>query len=400
MAPPSLFHGAARTGTLAVARREIRRILRRPIYPALMLVLPVLSFVLLWAVFRSEVPSALAVVVLDGDHSALSRRLVRMVDATRTMRVAFEVSSLDEGENLVRRGRAYALLVLPPGLERDVARGDAAKVVCHYNAEFLLPGSLIRRDLRAVVGTLSAGIELRMREARGEPARAATDRLEPVRVERHTLFNPQLSYVTFLLAALLPTMLQVFVLMTAVLALGSELREGTAPEWLAAANGRILPATVGKLLPHTVHFSVLALTMLAFLFGLLRIPVRGSLGLLAAGTVLFVTAVEAVGVLLVAVFVSLRMSSSAAAFFSGPAFAFCGITFPTFAMPLLGRVWGALIPLTPYLRLLLEQEVRGAAAASSVADVALLAAFSTALPAASLWRLGRLARDERAWRRE
>ena len=391
--------GAARTGVLAVARREVGRILSRPIYPMLMLVLPVLSFVVLWAIFRSQVPSGLPVAVLDSDHSGLSRRLVRMIDATRTMRVAFEISSLGEGEDLVRRGDAYALIVVPADLERDVRRGEAPKVVCHYNAQLLLPASMIRRDLKGVVGTLSAGIELRLREARGEPPSAAMDHLEPVRVERHTLFNPELSYVTFLLTALLPTMLQIFVLMTAVLAFGSELRDGTAREWLDSAGGTVLRAAAGKLLPHTVHFSLLSIAMLAWLFGLLRIPAQGSLALVVAGTVLFVTAVEAVAVLLVAAFVSLRMSSSAAAFLSGPAFAFCGITFPTIAMPPFGRAWGALIPLTHYLRLLLEQSIRGAPAAASVPEVVALTGFSLLLPAVSLWRLGALARDERFWRR-
>lgn len=382
-----------------MARRELGRILARPIYPMLMLALPVFSFVLLWAIFHQQVPSGLPVAVLDADHSSLSRTLVRLIDATRTLRVAYEVSSLDQGEDLVRRGKAYALLVVPANLDRDVHRGSAPNVVCYYNAQFLLPASLVRRDLRSVVGTLSAGIELRVRETRGEPPAAALDHVEPIRVERHTLFNPQLSYVTFLLTALFPTMLQIFILMTAVLTLGSELRDGTAREWLDLSGGSIVRATVGKLLPHTVHFSLLGLGMLAYLFVILQIPARGSVLLVVVATVLFVTAVEAVGVLMVAVFGSLRMSSSAAAFFSGPAFAFCGITFPTMAMPLFGRAWGALIPLTHYLRLLQEQAIRGASAAAPLDAFSIFAAFSVVLPAASLWRLGRLARDERFWRR-
>jgi hypothetical protein len=68
-------------------------------------------------------------------------------------------------------------------------------------------------------------------------------------------------------------------------------------------------------------------------------------------------------------------------------------------MPLLGRAWGALIPLTHYLRLLQEQAIRGATAASSLDEICILAAFAVVLPALSLWRLGVLARDERFWRR-
>jgi len=43
---------ATRTGVFPVARRELGRILSRPIYPMLMLALPVFSFALLWAIFH------------------------------------------------------------------------------------------------------------------------------------------------------------------------------------------------------------------------------------------------------------------------------------------------------------------------------------------------------------
>lgn len=387
------------TGVWPVVRRECARILARPLYPMLMAVLPLASFAIIFAIFHQRVPDALPIAFLDADRSALSRRLARMIDATRTIALARQVASLDEGERLIRGGQAYALVVAPAGLERDVLRHAAPAVVCYYNAQYLLPASIIRRDLHTTVGTLSAGIELQLRAARGEAPAAAADRLEPIRLDRHTLFDPQLSYLTFLLPPLLPTLLQIFVLMTTVLALGSELRDRTAAEWLQRSGGGIARAVAGKLLPYTANFLLVALLMLAVTFVGAGIPLAGSPLLLLGGTVLFVLAAEAVAIFLVAAFVSLRLASSAAAFFSGPAFAFSGVTFPSAAMPWLGRAWGALIPLTHYVRLFVEQALRGAPPAASFGTLAALAALVLVFPVVSLPRLARLARDARFWGR-
>lgn len=371
----------------------------QPIYPLLFAILPLVAFVVLWAIFWQGVPRDLPVAVLDRDQSALSRQLVRMIDASPTMHVAFSVVSDAEGQRLVREGRAYALVTVPASFERSVRRGESAPVVCHYNAQLLLPASLIRRDLRGVVGTLSAGIELRRKLGGGTPRRVAMAHIEPVRIERHTLFNPELSYLPYLLATLLPTMLQVFILVSAVQALGSELKDGSAAEWLAAAGGSVTRAVLGKLLPATVHFWLMGLAMVAVFFHALALPLRGSFGAIVVGTLLFVLAVEAVGLALVAWFANLRFATSAAAFLSGPAFAFSGITFPVAAMPLAARAWSALIPLTHYLRVLVDQAMRGAPVAVSSLPAAALAAFALVLPAASLGRLRRVATDERTWGR-
>ncbi len=265
-----------RGGVLRAAQRELRRMTGGWYYAVLMLALPLASFALTWAIFAQGVPRDLPVAIVDADQSSLSRQLTRMVDATASLRVEAQAPSLEAGRGLVLRNQVYAVIVMPAGLERDVRRGEAPKVVAYYNAQYLLPASLIRRDLRTAVGTVSAGLELRVRQGRGEPAHAAMSHLEPIRVDYHTLFNPQLSYLYYLVAALLPTLLQIFVIVAGVHALGVELKEGTAGEWMAAAGGSAWRAVLGKLLPYALHFSALGLFMLVVLFRFMGVPLNGA----------------------------------------------------------------------------------------------------------------------------
>jgi ABC-2 type transport system permease protein len=224
-------------------------------------------------------------------------------------------------------------------------------------------------------------------------------RFEPVRADIHPLFNPQLNYVSYIFVALFPTLLHVFVLLAAVNSVGSELREGTAGEWLAAGGGSLARGLAGKLLPSTVAFLAVAGIAMALLYGALGVPLRGDAGLVALGTLLFVLAYQAVGVLLVALFANLRFATSVAAFLASPAFAYVGITFPTMGMPAFARAWGALLPLTHYLRLLVEQSMKGAPPAVSLPSLVALLAFVLVAPMLAWHRLRRVVRDPSCWGR-
>lgn len=383
----------------AVLRRELRRIGRRPLEPLLLVVLPAVSLAFTWAIFSAGLPRELPVAVVDQDHSRLSRQLVRMIDATPTLRVSERPADPKAAEELILAGRVYAYVVLPPGLERDARRGQSEPVVAYTNAQLLVPASLVRRDLLAATSTLSAGLKLRRLRAAGETDASARARAGPVRADVHALFNPPLNYVSYIFVALFPTLLHVFVLLAAVNSVGSELREGTAGEWLAAARGSVARALAGKLLPSTISFLAVASAAMAVLFGVAGVPMRGSLALLLLGTLLFVLAYQAVGVLLVALFANLRFATSVAAFLASPAFAYAGITFPMMGMPGFARFWGHLLPLTHYLKLLVDQSMKGAPAAVSASSLLALLAFVVLAPLAAWPRLRRVLREDRFWGR-
>lgn len=390
---------AGEPGIVRVARRELARIGSRPLYPLLLLVLPLAGWLVLLSAFGSRTPRDLPVAVVDLDRSALSRGLTRAADAAPSMAVVAAPPSRDRAEDLLLRGEVYAVVVFPEGLERDVLRREASPVVAFYNAQWLLPGKLIARDLTAVVGTASARLELQARLASGGGglARAA---VEPIRSEIHPLFNPELDYAAFLVTALIPALLQIFVLVLGVHALGSELRQRSAGRWLDDAGGSVARALIGKLAPYAAWYAALALGLAAATSRWLGLPVQGSAAVLAAGLVLLVLVVLAVALALVGWTANLRLATSLASLLAVPAFAFSGITFPVSGMPTLARLWSLMLPLTHYLRVQTEQLVVGAPIRASLPSLAALVALAAALTAGSVGRYGRLLREPGLWGRE
>ncbi|MGF2002272.1 hypothetical protein ACQUI0_14935, partial [Staphylococcus aureus] len=81
---------------------------------------------------------------------------------------------------------------------RDVQRGAGASVALLHNAQLATHSSLLQRDVRQVVGTLSAGVEMQALAKRGTPARALQLRVEPIRTQLVALFNVSTNYEQFL----------------------------------------------------------------------------------------------------------------------------------------------------------------------------------------------------------
>ena len=361
--------------------------------------MPLAGWGLLLGVFGRHVARDLPVAVVDLDGSALSRRLVRAIDATPAARVVAGRGDATDAAGFLRRGEAYAVVVLPAGLERDVERGAAPRVQALTNGVWLLPATLVGRDVRAAVATVSAELEVRARVARGEPPTRATVAAEPVRAELRPLFNPALAYARFLFLALVPTLLHMSVLTLAVHALGSELRWGTAAAWLTAAGGRAWTAVLGKLLPYTLWFALLWIALVEAALGALDLAPAGSRALWWAAAILVVVAYQGLGALLVAATGNLRLATSVAGLLAGPAFAVVGVTFPRVAMPAAARAWAAALPLTHYLDVQAQQVTVGAPARASLAALGALLAMAVLLHVLALPRLARLARDPLAWGR-
>ena len=109
--------------------------------------------------YLNQVMKDVPIAVVDQDHSALGRRLVRMADGHQSIKVAAEATSVSEAEALVREGAVAGVLVVPRGFESDVLEGRQAHVTGQIDAAYLLTYNTALAGLMESVGTLSAGVE-------------------------------------------------------------------------------------------------------------------------------------------------------------------------------------------------------------------------------------------------
>lgn len=361
--------------------------------------LPLGAIALLWAIFAGGTASELPLAVVDLDQSSLSRQLVRSLDASPGLAVARRAVTMEDAWSAVRRGEVEGVVLIPADFQRQIKRGVESEVMAWFNAQFLLTGNAISRELQTVVLTFSAQVAARTRLARGESKAAVRMTLQPIAARRDSLHNPYLNYVPFLVAGLAAAVVQMFAMLGAVRVVGQELRDGTAGQWIASGGGSIVVAVAGKLVAPTVSGVVIGAAFLAGLHGWLGWPMPGSWTVLLGALGLMVLAYEGLGLLVVGITANYRLASSVAAFVTAPALAFAGLTFPLGNMPAAAEAWGRALPLTTFVQVQIAQAGRGAPAADSWPALALLGgvgllSFGAAIPLLR-WR----ARDASCWGR-
>jgi ABC-2 type transport system permease protein len=355
------------------ARREWARLWASPWDLAMVTWVPLLSVALMWWIFSAGLPQRLPIGVIDDDHSALSRQLVRMLDATPGLHVTHHFVNTAEAEQALRAVQVYAVVTVPRDLEREVKQGRVAQVTLLHNAQLGTHSSLLQRDVRAVVGTLSAGIEMGARAKRGESRQAVRVNMEPVRAQVVALFNVSTNYEQFLGAALLPALLHVLAMTAGAWTVGRELRDRTLGQWLGGGGAlRTGGALVGKLLWPWLSLSLVgAVALVGITWGRGWVP-PGHLYWVAAGLAALMAVSLAAGAALAGITKSLRTALSGAGFFAAPAFAFSGVGFPLSGMPASARAWAEAMPFTHYIRLQMEQMQMGAPLQQSVGTMAAL----------------------------
>ncbi|MFH1557647.1 MAG: ABC transporter permease [Pseudomonadota bacterium] len=364
-----------RTGFWLVFFRELGWLRRRRFLLALTTLVPLLLMALLSAIFSAGLATRLPIGVLDLDGSDLSRSIIRAVDSAPEAAVTTPVSDLAQGKALIRAGKIHGLLMLPQNLERDVYAGRQPDVVFFYNTQTLTTGNTILRGVSAAVATAEAGIKIGLRTSNGQPVEVAQAALQPIPVQVNALFNPSLNYIFFLLATVMPAVLQILIVTSSAYTVGMDVETPHRLRILRRLGGGLVPAMAGKILPYTLIFLLVLGLSDIVLFGVLGAPLRGQRALLVLAGTLFILACQFLGALFAILLTPTAKAVSLGSLLTAPAFGFMGIGFPRLAMNGFAWAWGGIMPGTWYLMSRIDQTVRGTPVDLSLRPILVLAAM-------------------------
>ncbi len=342
-----------------VVRRETSRIAGSWVLIFATIVAPVAVFLIVTWMFSAGVVRNLPIAIVDNDNSSMSRNISRMVDATSSAHIACRPASLIEAEKLMLKGKIEAVLVLPDGFERTIVKGNQATIALYLNNSNVVKGGVLKSQLYAALSTISGGIKVQAMMKKGIPETIAIEKAQPIKPDIHLLFNPFGNYSYFLTLGLLPLLAVVFIFLGSVYAIGMELKEGTAPEWMARANNSITIAVTGKLAPYTLLFMMNLMLMNILLVRILGTPVRGSLTAVIFSEILLIISYQLLAVLFLHLTANLRLSLSLGSAYTMMALTFSGLTFPTMAMPLMAKLFSLIFPYTFWLKIFMSQSLRG-----------------------------------------
>ena len=355
----------------AVVRKEVLQTIRDRRIMFMLVMAPFIQTVVLGFAVDFDV-DRVPTVVADGDRSPLSREHVRRVLADGTLRYAGTAPSAEVGVAALDAGEAAAVLVIPPRFAADLAAGRPAEV------QVVLDGTDPNRS--NVAGAAVARYFGEEGRRAAESAARAAGLAVPARIEvtPRVFFNPSLKTAPYVIPGIAAMLLVVVTTIVTAMGLSREREQGTLeqvavtpipPAWLLA----------GKMTPFVFIGFFDVLLLIASGVWVFDVPLRGNLGVLALGTLVYLLSTLGVGLLVSSISTTQQQSFLGGLLFTLPAVMLSGIMTPIDAMPPWMQAITLLNPLRYYQELARANLMKGAGLADVWPQLLALLAFGVAI---------------------
>ena len=283
------------------------------------------------------------IAVLDRDRSRLSRDFIHQVTVGEDLRLRAHVESLDEMDQMLKRGQIKAGLIIQPTFEQHLraARGMPVQVVIDgtepESGTFAVE-QISRRAAAFASETIARGTG---------PLSARQAAADPVQLHVQALYNPSLKPRVDMVPGLISLVLG-FPALSAALTLAQEREHGTLEQVMVTPVGRA-ELLLGKMLPYVVVGLVNVVVIPLVAVVTFRIPFHGSFPLFVLLSAVFLFAMLSMGTL-VGTFMRTQAAALALSFLVifFPGFFMTGIFFPLAAMPAEVRMEAMILPGTHY----------------------------------------------------
>lgn len=339
--------------------REVKRLCSRPLYFFCMIAAPLFCYIFFTTLMGDGLPTNLPVGIVDMDNTSTTRNIVRNLDAFQQTAITAHYKDVTEARQAMQRGEIYAFYYIPEGTTEQAIAGRQPRVSFYTNSSYLIAGSLLYKDLLTMTQLANAAMGQATLYAKGATEQQALGFLQPVLIDTHPLNNPWLNYSVYLCNTLIPGVLMLLIFMVTIYSIGSEVKAGTAREWMEMANGKLSMALAGKLLPHTLVFFIMAAGYNVYLYGFLHFPCNSGIFPMLLASLLLVLASQSFGIFLYGILPTLRFALSAASLWGVISFSISGFSFPVMAMHPTLQALSNLFPLRHYFLIYVDQALNG-----------------------------------------
>ncbi len=368
---------------LPIAMKELLHILRDSRSLIAALAMPLLMVLLFGYAINLDV-KAVDIAVVDHDRSAAARDIMSHLTADGAIRVVARPDNARELERLLDVNKARLGIVIPPGFGRDLAAGKDAPV------QVLVDGTEAAFAAQALGHVASSLADATMKDVEGLlRTMGQRDGLPGLHAKPRVFFNEALDSRWFVVPGLIAIIIMMLSAMITSQCVAREYEHNTIEQVLVSpVKGPAL--MFGKLAPYILVglVQVGSVTLLSrFLFG---VPIRGSLGILAVATVLYLVGAMAMGLLFSAALksqqVAMQISFVATIL---PSMILSGFVFPIENMPWFLQYISYAVPARYYLRLIRGLFLKGVGVDVLWPDLLAMVIFAFVVLAAATSRFRR-----------
>ncbi len=152
--------------------------------------------------YSQQLPREQAVVVVNLDASATSRKLIRMVDATPQVKITSHASSITEAKQQIIEQGITGMLVIPRHFYRDLLLQRTPVISYSGDASWFLVYSTVIEGLVSASETLKAQVKVNKLLIEGVPLASAKHQFTSIGLNLRPSFNVTTGYVYYVVPAI------------------------------------------------------------------------------------------------------------------------------------------------------------------------------------------------------
>lgn len=305
--------------------------------------------------YLHQVPTEQQLIVVDLDHSSLSRQLIRHSDASAKIQVIGQVGAISEAKAFIETGKAHGLLVIPEGFRRDLMLGKGVTLSYGGDASYFLIYSAVAEGL--VAAGMDAGKQVQMigMLAQGKNPAEAKQTLNALKLNSVPAFNPSLGYTPYVVPGLFLLILhQTLLIGTGILGAG---------QWRQKSYWQSVPAlqlVCGRMLAFMFIYTFFTSFYVGYCYHWYGVSIQASLGLVALWLLPFLLASAAAGIALSTLFTRRDLPTQVLLLASMPILFVSGFVWPLALIPEPLVLASQVIPAVPAIMGMLELNQMGA----------------------------------------
>ncbi|MGD0838126.1 MAG: ABC transporter permease [Polyangia bacterium] len=332
---------------LNVMKKELSQTMRDRRMLSTLIISPVLQLVVFGYAIDLDV-DRIPTVICDQDGTPRSRELAQVFFADRTFLRSGDVREPGAAQADLEDGSAATAIIIPHGFALRVARSDAPEV------QVLVDGTdATRAQVSANAASqflLTQGIGT---EPSGQPRAAGAS------LAFRVMYNERLKTPVYMLPGVLATLLLNVTALVTAMGLARERESGTLEQVLVTP---IRPSVflAGKCLPYILFGLVDTLAILLLGNLIFNVPFRGSFGVIALGSFLYLFSTLGIGIFIASFSASQQQAMLGAFGFMLPAMLLSGFMSPISSMPPWLRPFTMLIPMRHYVEIMRGCLLKGA----------------------------------------
>jgi ABC-2 type transport system permease protein len=365
-----------------IIHKEFLQTLRDPRTRSLLFLPPIIQLIIFGYAVNMDVELT-KIAWMDRDRTPESRALLSAFQGSKYFVVQDVLDREDQIAEELDREQVQAVVHVLPGYARDLNRGDIPGVqilVDGTNSNTAgIVSSYLSQALAGAAGTIMAEqrnsrLAARMTGSSG-PAPAQTGGLAP---QDRVWFNPDLKSRVYFVPGVIVNIIALVTIMLTALSIVREREIGTM-EQLMVTPLRPIELMLGKLLPFAVVGMLQMVMITAAALLIFGVPLRGSLTLLFASTLLFLLTTLGVGLFISTISRTQQQAMMASFFFFMPALLLSGFAFPIRNMPRAIQVLTYFNPLRHFMEIVRGLFLKGTGIQYLWPQVAALFLFGTAI---------------------